>query len=323
MPRSDDVDLMIKAETTTGTAPGTTGYLPMRVLSDSLGEETASEASQELSTSRGTTAEIDGGRTVTGSIETYLVKNEAIDEMLRGLMGESSWATGPPEILEPGSATPTFTLAKQITIGSGAGSTRRFEFNGLGFNSLEIDCQPQSAVTCTWGGVGGSMTAKSAAHFTAGTMTPTLENSPPMKTADMTFTWGGNYSGVTTANTCHTSARISLNANADVRQCLTETSASEFEYGKFTGELEVTMLLTQEAHQLAMDWQDGDEGSCVVQFVDVPASGSPNVYQLDFDRLKIRSAEIPTPSTGSDVLATFTFAILQGTSTAAVTVTRS
>ena len=316
MAKADDARVALIEETTPGTTPATPAFQLMRVISDTLKEESEAESSEELSSDRGVVNQIDGGRRVSGEISTYLFANDEFELLLGSLFG-NTWATNS---LTPSNTVRTFTYEKgqQLT-----GPTWKIQsFKGIGINSLEIDCQAQQPARVSLGVVGGELHKRDAIETGASYSgpTPTPANAFPMRTADMTFTWGGGYSALTTANTCHTAARLSINGNADVRQCLTVASASEWEPGKFTGELEVTLLLTNESWDLVDDWKNGTEGSCSIVFAD--QAGTPNTYTFDLNRLKIRDANIPLPGTSQDILATVVFEILQPSGGDAVEITR-
>lgn len=320
MPKSDQLRISVIEETVPGVTPATPNYRRLRVISDSIDEESSSEASGELSGARGVSGEIDGGRSVSGSIESYLVANLDFENFLAALLG-GTWSAGS---LTPGFTVRTFTIEKSAPIGP-ASAYRHLRYAGVGINTLQLSAQPQQAIRCTWGVVGGVLDDDTAeiASSVYGAASPSVELAPPMRSAEMDFAWGGGFAGLDPATICHTAATLNLNANAEVRQCLTVPSASEFEPGRLVGDLAVTLLYLQGAFDLYAPWRLGTEGSVVLSFADQTPSPNNHTYSIVIPRLKLRAISTPTPATNTDVVSQATFAILQPTAGAAVTIVRA
>ncbi len=137
MSKSDDVRVSLIAEATPGTTPTDPAFINMRLLSDTLVEESESENSAELGGNVGVTAQIDGGRRVTGDVNGYLIANDAFELMLESVFG-STWAA---DQLVPGKDVKTFTYEKSLKLAPVARRIQRF--TGLGFGSWQLELAAQ------------------------------------------------------------------------------------------------------------------------------------------------------------------------------------
>lgn len=318
MAKSDDLRIAFVEEVTVGTPPATPAMEVCRIISDSLVEETESENSAELSGTPGITAQIDGGRTVSGDIVGYLVYNNFFNRALESVFGDS-WTA---DQLIPGFDVETVTYEKSVSF---AGTYHHQRFLGLGFGTWSMDWQAQQAIRQTFGAIGGELVISDVDLIgaTYNATSPSAENAFPMRTADMTVTWGGNFAGITTSNTCHLSGSLTLTRDPQVRRCLTVASASEYEHGKFTCQINLELLVTNQSWELFNNWANAEEGTLTLTFTDQNASPNNHTYTLTCPRVKVVSVQAPAPETGQDFLANVVLEVLEPTGSNAMTLDRA
>jgi len=147
---------------------------------------------------------------------------------------------------------------------------------------------------------------------------PTAENAPQMRSAKVSWAWGGSLSPLDSL--CHTSLSLRVDRQTTPRECIGRESAEEWELGTLLPTLSATVLFGGNEPQEA--WISGEEFSLQIAIEDDLASPSTHSYTFDLPRCKIQQAPVVTPTAGEDVVTSLEVIALQPTGGDSITITK-
>lgn len=304
--------------TTIGTTPATPVFGYARVLSDSLASQANVQEVLELTNTPGVAGESRGGFVTGGSLVMPMAYNDLIDDLFRAVLGSASgpWGDGTP--ITPDFQRYGYTLEKGYI--DSAGTRRYHRWVGATFAACEIAFQPLQPLQITADAVGGSFSVDDAI-LTGATYVdpaPTAENAPQMRSAGVSWAYGGSLSVLDTL--CHTSLSLRLDRQTTVRECIGEEDAAEFELGTLVPTITATVLYGGNEPQEA--WISGEEFSLALTLLDDRVTPDQHSYVFTLPRCKISQAPVTTPAKGSDVVTQLELMSLQPTGGDAVSIAK-